>query len=321
MIPVFVKFKALIMCQGMGNATDSELIMTLRNAVYTDKLLKGGNFVNDVIVKDFFDYTFLPEDMFEKCSYVTPKNYTVVTKPCRDIFNITPYFKEAYKCFAFSLKDNTNYDYLTMQRIKGTNGYMYNILLLPNVTTITDDLFIFYHPRGTFPRSGFTRSISATDIKSLFSLTFQTFTVERLAAPYDTDCRNYTLDYGNKGACFESCVQLQSLQRFGKISAGTNVFKGLATDKEQLMSIAAINADADLFRVLRNIENECDRACDQPNCYESYYTPTVMSTSDYNQSSLTTYVDQYPSIITECDAKIDFISFATDVTSTLGFCE
>lgn len=104
---------------------------------------------------------------------------------------------------------------------------MYNILLRDNVTTIADDMFIYYTPRGTYPSSGFTRSLHSDDIKRLFSLTYQEFRTQLLPPPYDTDCRNYNVSeskYATRGECWETCVQLESVNRFDKIAAGTNVY-------------------------------------------------------------------------------------------------
>lgn len=114
---------------------------------------------------------------------------------------------------------------------------MFNILLRRNVTRVTDDFFLIYHPPGTFPRLGFTRQVYYNDIKRLFSLTFQEFENTLLKKPYATDCRDYNMTgYENKGACWEACVQEESLNRFGKIAPGTNVFKGDVT-----MSLSGIN--------------------------------------------------------------------------------
>lgn len=103
----------------MANMSDEEFVDQLRSYSYIEKLTKGGVIVNDLAVSEFFSYTYEPEDLFESCSFVMRKNYTISSKACNEIFNITVYFKEAFKCYSFNYLTQREYSYSSMQRIKG----------------------------------------------------------------------------------------------------------------------------------------------------------------------------------------------------------
>lgn len=103
----------------MSEYTTAETIQLLKKSAYQDKLERGTWFVNDLFARDFFEYTYKPEDFLDRCSYVLPNTYTIVDTDCHAIFDITTYFKEAFKCYSLKTKEAMKYDYSSLQRIKG----------------------------------------------------------------------------------------------------------------------------------------------------------------------------------------------------------
>lgn len=116
-----VAFPNLRKDMGVDNITGDvdKFAESLRDLTYVDKLKKAHFFVNELQVRDFFLNTFEPEDVVESCTYADPKNYTLVTiTDCKQFFNITQYFKEAFSCYTFQTLVEVEYDYPSMQRIK-----------------------------------------------------------------------------------------------------------------------------------------------------------------------------------------------------------
>lgn len=221
------------------------------------------------MASELFENIWEVKDVFETCSMVVTTNYTILERPCVEILNVTRFSKTLYTCFTIEATPKTVYDYAALQRIKGNNGFMFEVNFHKNVSAYTDDLFLYLHQFGSYPRHGFTRSMYLNDLTKTQYITFQEFQSKLLKAPFESNCRDYeTTGYGNRGGCVSTCTQMEALQRFGAIPPGYAFFPG-QSDKEKLMSTHTLITDPDLFKILQDIQTACSAACPQPNCFQT----------------------------------------------------
>ncbi|KAI1292002.1 hypothetical protein HDE_07619 [Halotydeus destructor] len=269
-------------------------------------------------VKDAFDITYSHEDLFSNCSIVRGSDYSLADAPCTEFYDITEYLKSSSKCFTFKLKHRQFYNYLTLQQIRQFPGRT-SILKMTNTTdSLTKDMAIYYNPRGTHSREGFSRSLLITQM-ALVTVSYVTVVTELLPPPFDTRCRNYaTSGFFDRGHCFETCFREQSLEKLGKLAPGPNIFRE-DYSLERLIDIETVRNDTTIGNMVDLVNADCKQSCWQPNCKETYYIPQLMSTTEFPFPALLTVTEQEPVLNTTNLQKINLIESITDLGSTLGF--
>lgn len=213
---------------GLGNiSTKDEALTEILRLNYKKKMSSARYFIDNHLVRDFFEVALEPPDIFGNCSYTIPQKNTIGTLPCSYIFNITRFFKETYICFRFEASPKLEYKYIDLQRVYGQGGFMFQIYMHENMSKYTNDVLVYIHPPGTFPRQAFTKSLYLHNIASANTLSYQAVQTKLMKAPYITDCRDYNLTgYPSRGGCVETCIQLDSLARFSALTPGCAIILG-----------------------------------------------------------------------------------------------
>ena len=88
-----------------------------------------------------------------------------------------------------------------------------------------------------------------------------------------------------------------------------------------LISVTEMTTNADINKQAREISRMCDLECDRKNCVEDYFIPVLKSKQKFEFPYIMTHVQQDPTLSTLYTQKLDFISFLTDLSSAIGFCE
>ncbi|KAI1292354.1 hypothetical protein HDE_07603 [Halotydeus destructor] len=304
--------------KGAANMSDSQFKATLAKVPVNDKVQLSKYVYEDIKVEDAFTLTYDYKELFLYCRIIQTPSYSFDSKPCHIFFNISETFIGAAKCFTFKLKVPQVYNYLTVQRMKIYPGVTSIIVMKPYLRNITNDLLVYSHPSNTFAREGLSRYLFLTPLE-LFSMTYSTFTSKLLPAPYDTDCQNYTLSgYFDRGDCYETCVNKQSLDRLGKLAPGPVVVQD-EFPNERMIDAATVIASATIRKSIFEINDDCETYCRKPDCESTYYVPSMMAAMEYDYPVVTTYVEQEPIINTVYEQKQSFIQYFTDLFSTLGF--
>ncbi|KAI1291846.1 hypothetical protein HDE_07597 [Halotydeus destructor] len=256
------------------------------------------------------------EDIFIACTVIRASDYAVTLGRCQDAYSITESFKSTAKCFTFKLKERQEYNYLNVQRLKQYPGGQNTILMPDYIRNMTSDMTVFYHPQETYTRDGFSRSLLLSPME-MFTMTYITIVTEKLPAPFENGCQNYSLSgFEDRGHCYESCLNKRSLEKLGQLSRGPNVF--LEDSANERFPLALTPTNVTFYNATRMISNDCDQLCSRPNCKSVYHMPQLLSTSEFKYPTLAT-VEQFPKIKTTDFPKLNLIECISDLLSSLGF--
>lgn len=162
--------KTVIENMGFGDMSTNydKIIRTVNNLGHHAKLQKETHFTNNTLIGDAHRLTYDFSDIFYKCGAMNADNYTIQYDACDAYFNVTTFFKGAFKCFTFSLDDQAlKYNYQMLQLAKTVPGYQYAIFMHENATTVIGGAVIFIHGQGTLPREASDRWLHITDLDRL----------------------------------------------------------------------------------------------------------------------------------------------------------
>lgn len=149
---------------------------------------------------------------------------------------------------------------------------------------------------------------------------------EIMKMPHITMCAilAWMLDWNNmmlKSHCFnvtgEYCFGNYSMKFFG-IKARVQDIRLESTDsgKTSHGSFPVTNRESITW-----ISKTCDNVCRKRECHQVLYIPKIKSSDSMtaNKREHWCFLPSSPSVLSESSAKISFESYATDLSSTLGF--
>ena len=149
------------------NLTKDERLSRVKNLTITELLVTDKQLLANLTIDEIFKNTFDWYEMFKLCTIVDPVSYVKEYKKCNDIFEIVSYLVLSSKCFAFTTKTKTDYKYISIQRIKGSIGYLNGVLFHSNLTQHLSQMSLTYHEPDTLLRVGFTRYLYLTDVSRI----------------------------------------------------------------------------------------------------------------------------------------------------------
>ena len=285
---------------------------------HEQKLEKSSAFSEQMSAPDVFSLTLNKDDLFENCSLLNQTTYRTVNKPCTQLFKIRPFIRECYKCFSFAIIGDPEYDYLSVMRVTGTNGFIFGIPLVTSVLSRLNQGQVFYSDSGTLPRHGFSCNIWVNPLSQVFQLTFDNYMNTLLPTPYETNCVDYPQraedKFENKGHCYESCARNKSMGQF------TSLFPGPVIETFRTQKVRTIaNMSLQDFIIVRKIEQECDLVCKADDCKQRITIPVLLNSDKNSFNLFTGFLQQTPDIETTYDPKMGLVEFLTQVASTFGF--
>ncbi|KAI1291845.1 hypothetical protein HDE_07596 [Halotydeus destructor] len=293
------------------------LTESIAKSPFSDKLEISAFFVPGLKVKEVFDITHHASELLAACQYIQASSMAFVLKKCTDLYSITESIKSSVKCFTLKLKEKQNYNYLALQRMKQYPGGQSSIVMAPNVRNLSNDMTVYYHGQDSHGLDDFSHSVLLTPL-DMFTMTYITIEKQLLPPPFDSACRNYSLSgFEDRGHCFSTCLNKQSLSKLGELAPGSHVSLG-EFENERMTSYREVQNNATFRDMVYEINGYCDKQCSSPNCKESYHLPVLMSISQFKLPTLST-VEQLPQIETIDFPKLGLIECITDLLSSLGF--
>lgn len=196
---------------------------------------------------------------------------------------------------------------------------------------ITSQVLIGYNSNREYNRLGYFRGIFLTDVDHLKKLSYKEFSNTLLPSPYPTHCRNYghpteaSIKTGegiiDPGTCYDSCVENRTKKEFQTIFPGIFVFDEKAKKEPKMTHLTAYEMlkNQSWLELKETLSDQCIAVCNSPACFDTFYTPVVLSLSNFPDPAVVTYVLQSPKIETSCDPKLDTINYLTNIFSTFGF--
>ena len=302
------------------NLTKNETLARVKDLTLTDLSLADDKLFANMTVDEQFKNTFDWQEMFKLCTIVDPVSYVKDYKPCDTIFKIVSYLVLNQKCFAFTIKSKTDYKYVSIQRVKGSIGYLNGVIFHSNLTQHLSQMSVIYHEPNGLLREGFTRYLYLTDVSRLFSMSYEKYYNQLLPPPFVTECRNYAhTGFQHQGHCISECIIKRSTENSSELQPGPSIFDRIKYGRLKMVPLVKTEREQHYSRLVQDIESYCDQKCWQPDCEENLLIPTLMAANEYLYGVVVTYAQQAPTIRTIFTQRMTFIEFATDLLSAFGF--
>lgn len=282
---------------------------------YDSLLVNGRN------TKEVFSITLSHDDLFFNCTYLSNETYLINTFPnCSDVFKISPFFKECFKCFTFDSLNRSVYEYLPAMKAIGKNGFLNSVKIRDEVVQDRcENSPVYFSEAGTLPRS--SSSIFITPLNQTVLLTVDSYESFMLPAPYVSRCINYDLQ-GMTGDdhCYECCARNESVKVFnGSLFPGPCISERCEDDMISIDEIIKSgNTSNNKNQMMLEIQKRCQKVCAASDCKKRIVIPSILSTSDADDNIFISYVQQTPDIVTQFIPTLDIIEFLTQVSSTFG---
>lgn len=234
------------------------------------------------------------------------------------IIKIRRYLRTFQMCFVLEL---TPFSVPTTLQLRDFifSGMLYYLTFVPDLSTRLATVTVFF-TRGDRPRHGFDRSIRLSLSSGVFIMSQQEIIHHLLEAPYETNCRKYTItrngriENSSKSQCHEMCVFRLSHKIYGAVYPAIAVARRAGTIK----MIAPVTPTGQMQVNSSLVETRCRAMCSQRDCDSTVYVPLLSSYLD-GQIGLMNYLPSSPPIHIRVNAAISWSIFATNVCSTLSF--
>ena len=304
--------------------SNEELFTMFNHFTKEEKFRHSGIMINNLTSPEICNLTARTRGIIETCSILNinelEKNEGKLshTANCEELFEITQYVKEPFKCFNFDLRgfhkhdDSDWFDLKKNMRVSGFNGLMYQLTFKERFVRRTRFMVLAYHKMFYLPRPGIAREVSFFDLSKSHSITYQHFLTYRLPKPYISDCFSYT-QVEDSGHCYELCARNASLKNFNnRLFPGPTVrYKR----KNKMISFTTMTPE-DLDK-MHKLEALCAASCRKLNCTTNIHVPVKISSLNQDPALLF-YVQPGPSIVVEYIPRSSLISYLTQCGSCLG---
>lgn len=176
-------------------------------------------------------------------------------------------------------------------------------------------------------RTGSDQVAQMTSLRARTALSFFTYHVDRLEAPYETDCIHYRQrDAGirTRFDCYELCVKNYSISKWRKMLPRISVPLNCSY---KFMSQLQIDSNVTLKSEISKLKVTCDYLCRKRDCNSTTLETIVLSFIDvsflsearFNARVMSIENPTSPVAQTLAVAKLDFAEYASYVTGALSF--
>ena len=271
--------------------------------------------------QEVFSIILNTKRLFHQCRLLDPVTYSFRSFDCDDNFLIQVFRKEFSICYAFKTKlplDQT-YDYQISNRVLGTSGIQYDIIMNETVSRSLKFAKLFFTDMDELPRFGFTSYFDTQDVRTWFRITYVWYKNELLPDPYDTGCIDYKSSFNltSRGDCFEQCFRNESLKHLGEYILPGPLIQAPGDDKISVTTFQYLKNDYSNLSV--SIQRKCTKVCRRPNCIEYIFIPDIFGQKSYAQAKFQLFIIQTPVISTIYAPKVDMIQFLSDFIGSFGF--
>jgi hypothetical protein len=249
-------------------------------------------------------------------------NDVATKKGYNETFTVTEVLWGQAKCFTLNWKDGLEQqDYWSLKRHRSLLN-VFLILIMNRAVFSSFRISVMIHTDNSeIPRYGAIDMVIVNSGDSHIQLKFELFESQILPDPFPTKCLDYKEashgTHDNRAACYDSCFTEACMSRFNKkpvpmrmVSSDRGIFGMSGAFMEK-------NSEA-----INSLSNKCMRACLKQDCNQRLFTISQQSAA-YNMKTAETYVqfglNSMPIHGSKSIPKVNFESFATDVSSTFGF--
>jgi hypothetical protein len=305
---------------------------------------------NKITMGDIFDLTpSQEENLFLSCIIRSPLDYSHAvydSDACRnDIFRMIKYQIMEYMCYSFKMIDSN----LTMTSTKHLKNRLalsldfastlFSIQLNTSVPGVNNmDLTRpVIHSQDTFPYlslvltqifwrkindiKGFSSSEAgkAQDV-NIFMLSYSMTKIERMPAPYTSQCRRYV-----QNSCIDHCVMKNSVEKFKKlpfevITLESNIKENPTLRNLLLLSSEDVKGNKSGAEIMDMVDR-CLDGCRQPPCSLDYTLTKTSTATSNNQSMIDILVGSptEPFVMLHQSPKLPLNDFILLALSLVGF--
>lgn len=190
---------------------------------------------------------------------------------------------------------------------------------------------IGYNSNKEYNRLGYFRGLFLSQLENLISLSYEEYSNTLLPPPFVTNCRFYSSSDSvvddesiiDRGTCFESCIKNRTSEFFGNDIILPGIFVFDATIKKNPtmnhITVHELFSNQMLIELKNNLSFQCNKLCDSPTCFDTFYIPMLQSSTKFHTSVVMTSVMQSPKFDTISLPKLSFITYLTNILSTFGF--
>jgi hypothetical protein len=214
------------------------------------------------------------EDVIISCSRPKPRSdqgsFWYDWSKCSDETKVIASINGMFKCFTLFYNPQTNSNRKIVDKREVNGQYLYRIRIkFNNHDSLINDLkpyhLLLHHPSRIL--TGFeTHFVDLSP--SIYYTTLSTkTTVNRLSAPYPTDCQNYITDgLVSQQQCFENCRTNLTVEKCGGWPEDVN-----APLDSQLQFVGELFKKCQLDTI-KEINKICNEKCSKSDCVSEYYT-------------------------------------------------
>lgn len=321
---VCIRYIDLFNYSRFSRDTNISLIFTNETAMKDIKRLT----FDTVTLADIFKYTPNIDDMYSGCEVKLPSSYNHVSyidNDCNRIFNTRKFHLSEFVCYAIQVKKSKNDTYyysqlgysLTHQSLLYTFELKYEhfdradfIKLILNAYC-DGDISCAY--QNSFPDVSSAygtplfrnyNALKKTTSSNSYMVTYFTVTHNRLSAPYNTDCRDYTIDKKFivvQRACYGRCLKNLTLTAFNKMPFSVPIGEPLNYKHIGIDDIR----NSSRSHLLNEIDKKCSKACGHKDCH-SVFTVTQVQTYKFGNRDLKFRINvpKKPSLVIHYKAKM-----------------
>lgn len=239
-------------------------------------------------------------------------------------FKVAKVFKSGSLCYSIHVNHS-----LVFSARQITNGRkypsIYHLTLNYNFRTAKDFLIYTHHPLMSWYGDSdsfaihnriLNKSQNIIDYNQV-GLSYSTFKLVRLPAPYQTNCIDYvTIGYESYANCFEYCIGVLCAKMFGK-----NPYYLYSTEISTLPFLRNrdMKRNKTILIAMRDIEKECRIKCAYTDCDFEQIVPKKMVSTNSTFPIFELLAPNEPYVISEYKPQVQLVDFVTASLSCLGF--
>ena len=245
-------------------------------------------------------------------------------KDFNEVFSVTTFFKDAWKCYTFELKEEyKNIQYYDVRRQTLFPGLLSMIHLKTSGTKDAGLINYVVTPNGKKLASGFFSFLPiAVEDNHSYSVTYETYEASLLQKPFESGCMDYGI-MGSRGDCYESCVKDNGLSLTGRIFPGINIYpedydKTVITNMDILSNQSFAGLKTGLW--MNKLHDMCESKCHAGDCFSITMIPKPLVSHKVKKGTrIVIMVPTTPRIVASSQPRLTLVQYLIDLFSTFGF--
>ena len=319
----------------MSSRIDENLNFVSSNfSITTDDV----NYDAPLTIAEIFDMSPSTEDTIGFCASRMSKNpfefvmygsWWKNLAKCKEIFNVTKYYYLDYMCYKYvnTELDGLKFNYGTISVSPLISSFLYGFNFNTNLTTANMLKVVLHESKDQLPYKSLMissvedRGLNATTgqaRRNKFVSSFRVMTEDRLPAPYDSNCFNYSaIGFDSMIDCREECARNRTVDLMGKLP-----FSRIQKEPIEMKHISYIDLRvADTRKLINQIDRNCARKCRNTDCNKRIMmteTAVEMGNKQFEAFGIWILIPKSPYIKVTFSPIMSFVEFLTFCMSTLS---